>query len=145
MALLTARWTDTSNLKSFAKQASIWTNRALNKGTLINLISIAFMQNHPFIKIKVKEPLGLRLLSLWESHRTAVCGLRVLGILTKGETKRWNDWRRIPSRTKLFHPPYYSANLIPEPICQEAYLRVGRKEVRRVVGGLFVPGLLVWQ
>ena len=43
------------------------------------------------------------------------------------------------------YPPYYSANLIPEPICQEAYLRVGRKEVRRVVGGLFVPGLLVGQ
>ena len=32
-------------------------------------------------------PLGLRLLSLWESHSTAVWGLRVLGILTKGETK----------------------------------------------------------
>ena len=43
------------------------------------------MQNYPFIKIKIKEPLGLRLLSLWESHRTAVCGFRVLGILTKGE------------------------------------------------------------
>ena len=48
-----------------------------------------------------------------------------------------------PVGPSYLYLPYYSANWIPEPICQEAYLRVGRKEVRGVVGGLFVPGLLV--
>ena len=108
------------------------------------------MQNHLFIKIKIKEPLGLRLLSLREFYKSAVCGVNVKGSYNKFQ----HFFLRLKIRGEMVtegflagpsyvYPPYYSANLIPEPICQEAYLRVGRKEVRGVVGGLFVPGLLV--
>ena len=88
----------------------------------------------------------MRLLSLREFYKSAVCDVNVKGSYNKFQ----HFFLRGEMVTEGFlagpsyvYPPYYSANLIPEPICQEAYLRVERKEVRGVVGGLFVPGLLV--